>query len=70
VNINISTLRQLWSVVAETQPHRLLKLDDADLVKQLMLQLQNRQPLNHEETQAMKIYLNTKLSLIRDIAQA
>ncbi len=67
--MNIGTLRQLWSVIEETHPHKLLKLNDADLVQQLMLQLQVHRPLNGEETQTMQVYLNTKLSLIRDIAQ-
>jgi muconolactone delta-isomerase len=67
--MNTGTLRQLWTVIEETQTHKLQRLNDADLVKQLLSQLHTKQPLSTEETRAMRGYLNAKLPLIRDIVQ-
>ncbi len=67
--MNTGTLRQLWTVIEETQTHKLQRLNDADLVKQLLSQLYTKQPLSTEETRAMQGYLNAKLPLIRDIVQ-
>ncbi|MGB8701047.1 MAG: hypothetical protein WCD18_16665 [Thermosynechococcaceae cyanobacterium] len=68
--MSASILRQLWSVIEETQTHRLLKLSDSDLVKQLLAQFQIHHPLSGEETQEIQVYLANRLSLIRDMAQA
>jgi muconolactone delta-isomerase len=65
--MNTGTLRQLWTVIEETQTHKLQRLNDADLVKQLLNQLHSRQPLTTEETRIIRVYLDAKLPLIRDI---
>jgi hypothetical protein len=67
--MNSSTLRQLWSVVEETQMPVLLSLNDTDLVQQLLHQLQHRHLLSSSETQAVRNYLSDRLSLIRDMAR-
>jgi hypothetical protein len=63
-------LRQLWSVVEETQAMVLLRLSDTDLVGQILSQLQGRRPLTPEEALILKTYLCSRTHLIRDIAQA
>ncbi|HEY9825821.1 MAG TPA: hypothetical protein V6D19_10260 [Stenomitos sp.] len=68
--MNAGTLRQLWTVVEDTQPPLLLMLNDTDLIKQLLSQLQNRYMLTGEEVQMANVYLRDRLSLIRDMAQA
>lgn len=68
--MNAGTLRQLWTVVEDTQPPLLLMLNDTDLIKQLLSQLQNRYMLTGEEVQMANAYLRDRLSLIRDMAQA
>ncbi|MDJ0615503.1 MAG: hypothetical protein QNJ63_01950 [Calothrix sp. MO_192.B10] len=68
--MNSSTLRQLWSLIEETQNSTLLKFGDAELVQQLLGQLQNKTLLSGEEVSTMNSYLNSKISLIRDLAQA
>ncbi|MCL1471674.1 hypothetical protein [Argonema antarcticum] len=61
-------LRQLWSVIETTQAQILLKLDDATLVQWLLKQLKNQRSLDHHETNLLNDYLNSKLTLIRDLA--
>ena len=68
--MNSSTLRQLWALIEETHNTTLLKLGDAQLVQQLLGQLQNKMILSGEELNIISTYLNSKVSLIRDLAQA
>lgn len=68
--MNSSTLRQLWTVVEETQSSVLLKLSDPDLIKQLLIQLDMKNPLTGEETNIISAYISSRTSLIRDLAQA
>ncbi len=61
-------LRQLWSLVDATQVALLLNLDDASLVQWLSRQFRVQQPLNSEETTILSSYIQSKLPLIRDLA--
>lgn len=62
-------LRQLWSMVETTQAHLLLSLDDSSLVQMLLKQVGNQQALNHQEADKLGSYIESKLALIRDLAQ-
>jgi len=62
-------LRQLWSLVEATQAHVLLDLDDKSLVQWLIRQLQDGRSLNPEEDSVINDYINSRLPLIRDLAQ-
>ena len=64
-----SMLRQLWSVVEMSQSHILLKLDDASLVQWLLKQLTLQRSLDHHEANILSDYIQSRLSLIRDLAQ-
>ncbi len=68
--LNSSTLRQLWSVVEETQSNTLLRLDDADLVKQLIGKVDSQKSLSSEESNTLMAYIYSRTTLIRDLAQA
>ncbi|MEC4818299.1 MAG: hypothetical protein SAK29_34260 [Scytonema sp. PMC 1069.18] len=68
--MNTSTLRQLWSVIEETQTSTLLNFNDKDLIQQLLKQLQHQKLLNNEELNTISTYLSSKVLLIRDIALA
>lgn len=68
--MNAFTLRQLWSVIEETQTSILLNFNDAELIQQLLRQLDNKKLLNGEEKTIMSAYLSSKILLIRDIALA
>jgi muconolactone delta-isomerase len=68
--MNSSTLRQLWSVVEETQTSTLLKSDDEDLIQQLLKQLENKIFLSSEEINSLGAYIGSRVPLIRDLAYA
>ena len=68
--MNSSTLRFLWSVIEQTQTNTLLKLNDTDLVKQLLKQFDANKALSSEETSIIRNYLYSRTTLIRDLAQA
>jgi hypothetical protein len=62
-------LRQLWSVVENSQATTLVSLDDATLVQWLIKQLKTRSSLNCKEADLVNEYIQSRLSLIRDLAQ-
>jgi len=62
-------LRRLWSVVETTQTQVLLSLDDTTLVQWLLKQLRSQQSLDHEEADRFSTYIESRLPLIRDLAQ-
>ncbi len=68
--MNSSILRQLWSVVEETQTNILLSFGDTELVQQLTAQLEFRGLLDTEEVGTVSAYLSSRLLLIRDMARA
>ena len=65
-----STLRQIWSVIEETHASLLLKLSDAELLQQLLIQLTEKKQLNVEEVCEVRAYIYSRIPLIRDDAQA
>ncbi|WP_013325353.1 hypothetical protein [Gloeothece verrucosa] len=68
--MNSSMLRQLWTVVEESQAHILLSLPDQDLVNQLLQRLQEKETLTTEESKKVKGYIRLRTPLIRDLAQS
>ncbi|WP_242040258.1 hypothetical protein [Anabaena subtropica] len=68
--MNSQILRQIWSLVEQTQSSTLLKLSDTDLVKQLLMQLDSQQALSCEEINSVNSYLFSRTNLIRDLAIA
>lgn len=62
-------LRQLWTLIENTQAHLLVKMDDTSLVQWVLQQLNNQRSLNHQETDILINYIQSKMSLIRDLAQ-
>lgn len=68
--MNPLMLRQLWTLVETTQTHVLLNLDDASLVQWLLRQFGSQCPLNRDETNLLVDYLESRVSLIRDMAHS
>lgn len=68
--MNPSLLRQVWSQVEDTQTNALLQLDDSSLSGLILNQIQRHQILNSVEADQVAQYVNSKLSLIRDLALA
>ncbi|MGE5659083.1 MAG: hypothetical protein ACM37W_21020 [Actinomycetota bacterium] len=62
-------LRQLWSLIETTQATLLVTLDDATLVQWLLKQLKMNSSLNGSEADQLNQYIQSRLSLIRDLAQ-
>lgn len=62
-------LRQLWSLIETTQANMLLKLDDASLIQWLLKQIKQQRSLDLHEIDIISAYIQSKLSLIRDLAQ-
>lgn len=68
--MNSATLHRIWSLIEDTPSSALRKLDDGQLIQQLLLQLEQQKRLSVEETSAASAYLQTKVPLIRDLTQA
>ncbi|MDR9900836.1 hypothetical protein G7B40_040840 [Aetokthonos hydrillicola Thurmond2011] len=68
--MNSSILRHFWSIVEDTQSTTLLKFSDADLIQQLLTQLNNKTLLSSEEISTINDYITLKVPLIRDLALA
>jgi len=62
-------LRQLWSLIETTQATLLVNLDDDTLVQWLLKQLKTNSVLNGKETDLLNEYIESRLSLIRDLAE-
>lgn len=63
-------IRQLWSLVEATQSQVLLNLDDSTLVQWLLKQLKTQRVLDRTETVVFSDYIQSRLPLIRDLAQS
>ncbi len=68
--MNISLLRQVWKVIEQTNFYELLSLNDTELSQRLLRQLETQNRLSQEETVLVQVYLNSKLPLIRDLAES
>ena len=62
-------LRQLWALVETTQANILLSLDDNSLVQWLLRQVKAERSLDIHEVSILTSYIQSKLTLIRDLAQ-
>lgn len=67
--MNPQLLRHLWSLVERSQSSHLLALDDNSLVHWLMDQFTGQRSINPTESDQLHRYIQSKLPLIRDLAQ-
>ncbi|NJL10025.1 MAG: hypothetical protein HC908_07115 [Calothrix sp. SM1_7_51] len=70
IPVTSSILRQLWAVIEETHSGLLLKLNDTELMQQLLQQLTNQKQLSGEEVVSISDYIYSRLPLIRDLANS
>ena len=61
-------MRQLWSIIEATHTVTLLQLDDDSLVQWLVKQITNQAFLDASEIDFLCDYIQSRLSLIRDLA--
>lgn len=68
--MNISLIRQVWKAIEQANLCELLSLNDAEMIQRLLRQLEIKNRLSQEETLLVKVYLNSKLTLIKDLAES
>lgn len=61
-------MRLVWSMIEEIPNRDLDALSDAEMVQHLLEQLEMRKWLNPEEISMVKTYINSRVTLIRDLA--
>ncbi|NJK40769.1 MAG: hypothetical protein HC934_04325 [Acaryochloridaceae cyanobacterium SU_2_1] len=62
-------MRQFWSLIEATQTHILLTLDNDALVTWLTGKLNHQDLLRRMDPMDLRTYINTRLPLIRAIAE-
>jgi hypothetical protein len=70
ITVNPHVLRLIWKAVSEINYQALLSLPDRDLSQVITDKVRDRVILDSEEAQKLDCYLNSKLLLIRDLAEA
>ena len=70
-NINIKTaiVRAVWSSVETINKQALLHLSDTDIVQQIIEQVERVLCLDIQERQSLSDYVNSKVRLIKDLAE-
>lgn len=62
-------MRQLWALVESTQVSTLLQFEDSDLVQFLLKRFKAQQLIDAQDTTSLDTYIQSKLPLIRDLAE-
>ncbi|MBW4472763.1 MAG: hypothetical protein KME45_20660 [Stenomitos rutilans HA7619-LM2] len=62
-------MRQLWALVESTQVSTLLQFEDSDLVQFLLKRFKAQQLIDAQDTSSLDTYIQSKLPLIRDLAE-
>jgi succinate dehydrogenase flavin-adding protein (antitoxin of CptAB toxin-antitoxin module) len=67
--ITVKMMQQLWAVIESTQVNILLQFNDSDLVKLLLNRFANQQTIDAQTANNLNTYIESRLPLIRDIAE-
>ncbi|MGD1863092.1 MAG: hypothetical protein ACFB0D_00920 [Phormidesmis sp.] len=67
--MDVSLLRQLWSIVESAPSHRVSSLDDSGVVQWLMDLLKADPTFDSRQLPVASRYIQSRLPLIRDLAQ-
>jgi hypothetical protein len=70
VNMSANLIKAIWRAVEATQSATLLRLDDGELLSTLIKRLKNSNSITNAEVSDASFYINSRLSLIRDLAQS
>ena len=62
-------MRQLWALVESTQVATLLQFEDTDLVQFLLKRFSAQQSIDAQAARQLDSYIQSKLPLIRDLAE-
>jgi len=67
--LDSSKLRILWLIIEQTQTCIISELSDSEIVQHILCQLQERIFLSASELFDTRIYIHSRLHLIRDLAE-
>ena len=68
--MSANLIKAIWRAVETTQSATLLRLDDGELLSTLIKRLKNSNSISSAEVKDASSYINSRLSLIRDLAQS
>jgi hypothetical protein len=68
--MSANLIKAIWRAVEATQSATLLRLDDGELLSTLIKRLKNTNSITNAEVGDASFYINSRLSLIRDLAQS
>ncbi len=68
--MNITLLRQTWSLIETTNASELLEIGETELIQRLLSRIDAQKPLADKERVCLNDYLHSKISLIKDTAEA
>lgn len=68
--VNVTLLRQTWSLIETTNASELLNIGETELVQRLLNRLDAQKPLEDRERIYLNNYLHDKMGLIKDTAEA
>ena len=68
--MNVKLMRQTWNLIETTNALELLEIGETELVQQLLNRLNEQKPLGDKERICLNNYLHSKISLIKDTAEA
>ena len=69
INIESAIIRAVWSSVETINKQALLHLSDTDIVQQIIEQVERILSLDNHERKSLSDYVNSKVKLIKDIAE-
>jgi hypothetical protein len=67
--IDPSLLRLLWSIVSSIRYQDLISLPDAELSQLIVGEIKHQLPLDSEQCDDLGSYIDSKMLLIRDLAE-
>ncbi len=68
--MNTSRLRQIWTIIENTQADLILNFDSIQLSRFLVQEIQQTIPLTAEDRAFLNTYIESRIPLIRDLAQS
>ena len=68
--MSANLIKAIWRAVETTQSATLLRLNDGELLSTLIKRLKNSNSISSAEVKDASSYINSRLSLIRDLAQS
>lgn len=68
MDLQSGIIRTVWMLVETANPYLLLELSNRELVQKLIAETERVFSISYQERQTLSRYINSKTSLIRDLA--